>query len=166
MAQIVLLKPQPFSFYGPVVAAAGALAGLFVGTAQGSGLAGIVLGAVLAAGIAWGLTHLSLPRRAARWGLAAIFAVLGFVGGGVMGLIVGAAFGAFFGWFPYWLADGRYRAGLPPYLTAGQVLWEYSFLVICGFIFFFLIAPIIIIMGIIGPICCIIAGGKFTRVSY
>ena len=36
--------------------------------------------------------------------------------------------------------------GLPPYATAGQRLWYYTFRVICGLIFFFLIAPIMVIV--------------------
>lgn len=36
--------------------------------------------------------------------------------------------------------------GLPPYATAGQRLWYYTFRVICGLIFFFLIAPILVIV--------------------
>jgi len=35
---------------------------------------------------------------------------------------------------------------LPPYATLGQRIWFYSFRVICGLIFFFLIAPIITII--------------------
>ncbi|WP_299652375.1 ABC transporter permease [uncultured Jannaschia sp.] len=35
---------------------------------------------------------------------------------------------------------------LPPYATTGQRIWHYTFLVICGLIFFFLIAPIITII--------------------
>ncbi len=35
---------------------------------------------------------------------------------------------------------------LPPYATIGQRVWFYSFRVICGLIFFFLIAPIITII--------------------
>ncbi len=37
-------------------------------------------------------------------------------------------------------------SALPPYATTGQRVWYYSFRVICGFIFFFLIAPIIVII--------------------
>ena len=36
--------------------------------------------------------------------------------------------------------------GLPPYATTGQRIWYYAFRVICGLIFFFLIAPIVVIM--------------------
>ena len=35
---------------------------------------------------------------------------------------------------------------LPPYATLGQRIWHYAFLVICGMIFFFLIAPILTII--------------------
>ncbi|MEP3638543.1 MAG: ABC transporter permease [Paracoccaceae bacterium] len=36
--------------------------------------------------------------------------------------------------------------GLPPYATPGQRIWYYSFRVICGLIFFFLIIPIVVVM--------------------
>ncbi|SES32737.1 putative spermidine/putrescine transport system permease protein [Tranquillimonas rosea] len=35
---------------------------------------------------------------------------------------------------------------LPPYASTGQKIWHYAYLVICGLIFFFLIAPIITII--------------------
>ncbi|MCF6273672.1 MAG: ABC transporter permease [Rhodobacteraceae bacterium] len=35
---------------------------------------------------------------------------------------------------------------LPPYATLGQRIWHYTFLLMCGLIFFFLIFPIIIII--------------------
>ncbi|MEV8465853.1 ABC transporter permease [Fluviibacterium sp. DFM31] len=146
MATIIDLKPQPFSFVGPIVGAFGALAGLFVGTAQGSGLLGVVLGAALMAGMAFALMHLKLPRRSVRLGLVVIFAAIGLIAGSTMGGIIGALAGWFFGSLTFWLADGRYRAGLAPYLTPGQVLWHYTFRVICGAIFAFLITPIIVVM--------------------
>jgi putative spermidine/putrescine transport system permease protein len=37
-------------------------------------------------------------------------------------------------------------SALPPYATTGQRAWYYSFRVICGLIFFFLIAPIVAII--------------------
>jgi len=36
--------------------------------------------------------------------------------------------------------------GLPPYATTGQRIWYYGFRVICGLIFFFLVAPIVVVM--------------------
>lgn len=37
-------------------------------------------------------------------------------------------------------------SALPPYATTGQRVWHYAFRVICGLIFFFLIAPILVII--------------------
>ena len=37
-------------------------------------------------------------------------------------------------------------SGLPPYASFSQKLWHYAFRVICGVVFFFLIAPIIVIV--------------------
>ena len=37
-------------------------------------------------------------------------------------------------------------SGLPPYATTGQRAWYYSFRVICGLIFFFLIGPILVVI--------------------
>ncbi|WP_043772956.1 ABC transporter permease [Roseivivax isoporae] len=139
---------MPYGFTCGVVAAAGAFFGLFVGTAQGSGLAGIVVGAALCAGLAFlamavaGVAH----ERTFKWGVLALFAVAGFWIGALPGLVVGTLFGWFIGWFIYWVGRCRYRSKLPPYLTSGQVLWHYSFRVICGAIFVFLITPILVVM--------------------
>jgi len=35
---------------------------------------------------------------------------------------------------------------LPPYATTGQRIWHYSYLVLCGLVFFFLIGPILVII--------------------
>ena len=37
-------------------------------------------------------------------------------------------------------------AALPPYASSGQRIWHYSFRVICGLIFFFLIAPLLVVI--------------------
>jgi putative spermidine/putrescine transport system permease protein len=60
--------------------------------------------------------------------------------------VLGLIFGWFFWWFSFWLYEGRYRAKVLPYLTPGQVLWHYGFRVICGVIFFFLVAPLVPVM--------------------
>ncbi|MEP4197804.1 MAG: ABC transporter permease [Aliishimia sp.] len=145
MAALTPVERTEPRFYVPVVAAFGALAGLFVGTAQGSGLLGILLGGVILAGIAFGLTKLN-NERAGRLGLAVVFAILGFLLGSIPGLVIGAAFGWFFGWLTFWVYESRYRLRLAPYLTPNQVLWHYTFRVICGAIFFFLITPIVVVM--------------------
>ncbi|NNF23302.1 MAG: ABC transporter permease [Rhodobacteraceae bacterium] len=146
MVALTPISRTPVSFYVPVVAAAGAFAGLLVGTARDNSLLGVVLGALLLAAIAFAVTQLIENERLARWAIFAVFALAGLVMGGLPALVVGAAFGLFFGWFIFWLFEGRYRERLAPYLTPGQVLWHYSFRVICGMIFFFLITPIVVVM--------------------
>ena len=150
MSDVVLtpIKKQPMGFTLGVLAAAGAIAGIFIGTAQGSTLIGLIVGALLMAGLAFlAMEVLSKEQETLfRWGLIALGVVGGFFFGGLPGLVVGGLFGWFFGWFVYWVGRGRYRRHLPPYLTAGQVLWHYAFRVICGAIFIFLITPILVVM--------------------
>ena len=76
----------------------------------------------------------------------ALYAVLGAVFAGLPGLIIGLLYGWFIHWFTFWLYEGRYRARLLPYLTPLQVLWHFTFLIICGAIFTFLITPILVVM--------------------
>ncbi len=150
MSELVLTptKKQALSFSIPVLAAAGAIAGVFIGTAQGSLLIGVVVGAALLAG----LTYLAMAvlgpemEKPLRWGILALFLVAGYMFGGVAGAVVGALFGWFFGWFIYWIGLTRYRRNLVPYLTDKQVLWHYTFRVLCGAIFIFLITPILVVM--------------------
>ncbi len=118
---------------------------MFVGTSQGSIWMGIVIGAAVLAIIAFVATKM-LPERPARWGILVLFGVAGFLISALPGLFVGLLFGWFFGWFTFWLFEGHYRASLPPYLTSGQVLWHYTFRVICGAIFVFLITPILVVL--------------------
>ena len=146
MAALTPISRKPASVYMAGTAATGALAGLFVGTAQGSGLLGIILGAAILAAIAYVATQVIKDERVTRWGLIALFAAAGVLIGGISAGIIGAAFGWFFGWFIWWLYEGRYRSKLAPYLTPRQVLWHYAFRVICGAIFLFLITPIIVVM--------------------
>ena len=146
MATFTIIERTPPSFYVPVTAAAGAFAGLFVGTAQGSGLLGILFGALIAALVALLVTKTMSNEKAARWGLVVLGVIAGFTIGGLPGGIIGGLFGWFFGWFTFWTFEGRYREKLPPYLTAGQVLWHYTFRVIAGAILVFLITPILVVM--------------------
>lgn len=53
--------------------------------------------------------------------------------------------GFFLGHFAIWLSSGSYRLGQPPYATSTEVLWFYVFRFICGLIFLFLIAPILVV---------------------
>ena len=138
--------PTLTGFTMPVTAALGALFGLIAGQSTGlGGLLGIVLGAAAGALIAYVLVSF-MSYKVGRLAAIGVIGLLGVVLGGPLGLIVGLSAGAILGWCAYWLHLGRYRASLPPYATAGQVLWHNAFKFICGAIFFFLIAPIITII--------------------
>lgn len=146
MAALTPISRKPLSFVLPCVAAAGALVGLLVGTANGAGMTGIFAGAALAVVFAIGLI-MAVKHESFTLGLS-IFGVgvTGFFFGGLPALILGALAGWFFHWFTLWLFEGRYRAKVLPYLTGGQVLWHYAFRVIAGMIFVFLITPILVII--------------------
>ena len=142
------VETKPLSFSLPVIGAAGGFVGLFVGTAHGSGLMGVAIGAVALMLLAYiALTVFGLGQeKITRWGLVALFIIAGVLLAGVPGFVLGLLFGLFFSWFIFWIGEGRYRANLAPYLTSGQVLWHYTFRVICGAIFIFLITPILVVM--------------------
>ncbi|MDU9004233.1 ABC transporter permease [Sedimentitalea todarodis] len=146
MAALTPISRTPVSFYLPVVAAAGAFAGMLVGNAKDSLLIGILVGAAIMAAIAYIATQVLSNEKLVRWGLTTLVAVAGFAMSGIPGAVVGGLFGWFFGWFTFWLYEGRYRAKVAPYLTPGQVLWHFTFRVICGTIFVFLITPILVVM--------------------
>ena len=87
------VEKKPLGFTIPVLAAAGAFAGLFVGAAQGSIWQGILAGAVLLAIVtflAQGVLGEAMEKPF-RWGLLALFAVGGFLFGGVPGAVVDPA---------------------------------------------------------------------------
>lgn len=130
----------------PITAALGGFFGLFAGQAtSGNGFAGIILGAVIGALLAYILVnHFSYGKG--RLASIVLMAVFGGLLASTVGFLVGAIVGALLSWCAYWLHTGGYRVGVPPYATQGQVLWHNSFKVICSMIFFFLIAPIIIII--------------------
>ena len=146
MSALTPISRTPVSFYVPVVALAGAVAGLFVGTAQGTTFLGIVLGAVIMGAIAYVMTQVIKVENACRWGLVVILAIAGFMLAGIPAGIIGAAFGWLFGWFTFWMYEGRYRARVAPYLTPGQVLWHFTFRMICGAVLVFLITPILVVL--------------------
>lgn len=125
----------------------GALVGFL--TAQGQAslmLPYMALGAVIFAASAFAVITLIQSRPLAGFGTAALFLLLGW---GLMSLPYGILMlfvGYLIGRMSLWLASGNYRLNQPPYATTGQVLWFYTFRSICGAIFVFLIAPIIILI--------------------
>lgn len=146
MAALTPISRKPLSMVLPTVAAAGGFLGIFVGASSGSVLLGILIGAIIVAALGWLYITVLKNEHMSKWINVAVFAVIGLLLGGIPGAILGALIGWFFHWFTYWLYEGRYRARLLPYLTPGQVLWHYSFRLICGAIFVFLITPILVVM--------------------
>lgn len=142
------IPPQPplwLTFAFP--AGLGGIAGLL--TAQG---AHALMPLYLVAGaLAFGLSAVSLAlavKTALRAGLLACgaFLLAGWLLNGLpYGILLGIA-GFIVGRMAVWLHSGRYRLPLPPYASSGEVLWFYSFRVICGMIFIFLIGPILVII--------------------
>tara|TARA_B100000809_G_C15107892_1_gene519417 strand:+ start:740 stop:1954 length:1215 start_codon:yes stop_codon:yes gene_type:complete len=147
MDTLFQVSRRPLSFVLPVMALMGAFIGLFVGPAFGSALIGIIFGSLVAVILAYGITATDyLKPNVVRLLLPVLLAGFGFFLLGPFGSFCGAFIGWFFGWFFYWIYDGGYRVKLHAYLTSNQVLWHYSFRVICGLIFIFLITPILVVM--------------------
>ncbi len=142
------IPPQPSIWFTiGIPAGLGGLIGLM--TAQGNfGLFAqyFLIGAVIF-GLAAFLVRQFLDNRLiAGLATAVVFAVLAtsFVALSY-GLLLGIV-GYVIGRMTLWLHNGDYRLNLPPYATAREVLWFYTFRVICGMIFVFLITPIIILI--------------------
>ena len=143
-----LLKPgvDLLRFVVPAVALAGALFGLWLGVANGTPVAGVIAGGVIGAALGWALPTLAPSRLAGRAAVAVLLGLAGLLLAGIAGLAGGLILGLVSGWFVFFLSTGAYRHGVPVYATSLQVLWFNSFRLICGLIFFFLIAPILVIM--------------------
>ena len=138
---------QPLSFVLSVMGLMGAFIGLFVGPTFGSVLIGVIFGAAISVVLSYGIAVTKyLKPKFVRLLLPVLLAALGWLFLGLVGSIFGALTGWFFGWFFYWIYEGGYRVKLHSYLTSNQVLWHYSFRVICGLIFIFLITPILVVM--------------------
>ena len=142
------IPPQPPMWF--TLAWTGGL-GAIIGflTAQGDTAKMIpyfLVGGAIFAGLA-AVSALFIPGRLlARLLCAGVLLVAGAMVFGVgYGLLIGIV-GWILGGMAQWLHSGDYRLPLPPYCTAGQVLWYYSFRFICGAIFVFLIVPIIILI--------------------
>lgn len=146
MAALTTISRKPLSFVLPSMGLLGAVVGLLVGMAMGNGLLGILIGAALSIFISYVVILCSAYEKSARWGLAGLSILCGYFAFNLTGIIVGALWGWFFGWFLFWLFEGRYRTRLHSYLTSGQVLWHFTFLFICGGVFTYLIAPIVVVL--------------------
>ncbi len=140
------VEPRSAAFTSGITSLAGGFAGIFIGTAQGSTFLGFIVGAVLLTILTFAALQMRSQEKMVRWIILLAFGVAGFVTGGISSGIMGLLMGWFFSWFIFWIGECRYRGHLVPYLTPGQVLWHYTFRVICGAIFVFLITPILVVL--------------------
>ena len=124
----------------------GGLFGLIIGIANGLGVWGLVIGSLLAILVSFIGISFSQNERKIKYIICALLVIGFFYYLGPIGILLGVSIGWFFGWFLFWLFHKRYRANLQPYLSQGQVLWHYTFRIICGVIFVFLITPILVVM--------------------
>ena len=124
----------------------GGLLGLIIGTANSAGTWGLILGSILAILVSFIGISFSKNETKVRYIICAVLVIASFYYLGPVGVFLGFFIGWFFGWFLFWVFHQRYRENLQPYLSQGQVLWHYTFRIICGVVFVFLITPILVVM--------------------
>ena len=146
MSESKIIYSNPFIFTVTAMGIMGGLIGLIFGVANGSGPMGLIFGALFMVLISFLAIFLSKNESFARYSISVFITLVGFYFIGIIGLFLGLLLGLFSSWFLFWLHLGRYRTKLQPYLSSGQVLWHYTFRVICGIIFLFLITPILVVM--------------------
>lgn len=142
------IPPQPPLWFSMAVPAGiAAIVGLL--SAQGDTslmLPGMAVGAAIAAILSAIVIRLNLSRLHAGLLYAVlVFAFGAFYSSFVFGVTL-ALVGYILGRMSIWLHMGDYRLALPPYASSREVLGFYGFRVICGFIFIFLITPILILI--------------------
>ena len=125
--------------------------GAIVGFLTAQGVYSLMIPYLIAGGLfAALLAYVSMTFLKTRKISGPVCALAAFVvGTGLIGLAYGVLVGLVgyvIGRTAIWLSTGDYRLNLPPYSTSNEVLWFYTFRVLCGFIFLFLISPIIIVM--------------------
>ena len=146
MQRVAAISEKSFTFVVSLMALFGGVIGLIVGVANGSGFWGALLGVFFAVVVSVLGVFFERNETAIRYAVCAFLVLVSFYYLGPVGIFLGLFLGWFLGWFLFWLRHGRYRNHLQPYLSPGQVLWHYTFRVICGIIFTFLITPILVVM--------------------
>ena len=146
MQRVVVISEKSITFVVGLMALFGGVIGLIVGVANGSGFWGALLGVFFAVVVSLLGVFFERNEAAIRYAVCAFLALVSFYYLGPVGIFLGLFLGWFLGWFLFWLRQGRYRNHLQPYLSPGQVLWHYTFRIICGIIFTFLITPILVVM--------------------
>lgn len=146
MQRVVVVSEKSITFVVGLMALFGGVIGLIVGVANGSGFWGALLGVFFAVVVSLLGVFFERNETAIRYAVCAFLVLVSFYYLGPVGIFLGLFLGWFLGWFLFWLRHGRYRNHLQPYLSPGQVLWHYTFRIICGIIFTFLITPILVVM--------------------
>ena len=146
MQRVVAISQKSFTFVVSLMALFGGVIGLIVGVANGSGFWGALLGVFFAVVVSVLGVFFERNETAIRFAVCASLVLVSFYYLGPVGIFLGLFLGWFLGWLLFWLRHGRYRNHLQPYLSPGQVLWHYTFRIICGIIFTFLITPILVVM--------------------
>jgi putative spermidine/putrescine transport system permease protein len=146
MQRVVVISEKSITFVVGLMALFGGVIGLIVGVANGSGFWGALLGVFFAVVVSLLGVFFERNEAAIRYAVCAFLVLVSFYFLGPVGIFLGLFLGWFLGWFLFWLRQGRYRNHLQPYLSPGQVLWHYTFRIICGIIFTFLITPILVVM--------------------
>ena len=146
MQRVVAISEKSFTFVVSLMALFGGVIGLIVGVANGSGFWGALLGVIFAVVVSLLGVFFERSETAIRYAVCAFLVLVSFYYLGPVGIFLGLFLGWFLGWLLFWLRHGRYRNHLQPYLSPGQVLWHYTFRIICGIIFTFLITPILVVM--------------------
>jgi putative spermidine/putrescine transport system permease protein len=146
MQRAAAISEKSLTFVASLMALFGGVIGLIVGVANGSGFWGALLGVLFAVVVSFIGVFLGRNETAIRYAVCAFLVLMSFYYLGPAGIVLGTFLGWFLGWFLFWLHHGRYRKHLQPYLSPGQVLWHYTFRIICGIIFTFLITPILVVM--------------------
>ena len=146
MQRVVAIYEKSFTFVVSLMALFGGVIGLIVGVANGSGFWGALLGVFFAVVVSLLGVFFERNETVIRYAVCAFLVLVSFYFLGPVGIFLGLFLGWFLGWFLFWLRQGRYRNHLQPYLSPGQVLWHYTFRIICGIIFTFLITPILVVM--------------------
>ena len=146
MQRVVVISEKSITFVVGLMALFGGVIGLIVGVANGSGFWGALLGVFFSVVVSLLGVFFERNEAAIRYAVCAFLVLVSFYFLGPVGIFLGLFLGWFLGWFLFWLRHGRYRNHLQPYLSPGQVLWHYTFRIICGIIFTFLITPILVVM--------------------
>jgi len=146
MAALTVISRKPLSFVLLSMGLLGAVFGILMGMSMGNAGLGIVIGIITSVGFSYFSVLGAAKEKLVRFSLVFLALAAGYFSFGLAGMIAGGLWGWFYGWFVFWLFEGRYRARVHSYLTSGQVLWHFTFRVICGAVFTYLITPIIVVM--------------------